>query len=89
MTCSKLLWASHVAQWIKNLPATEETQETWVWPLGREDPLKEGHGNPLQYSCLENPKDRGAWQAAVHGVTESDSAEGTLHAHMCYVLGMP
>ena len=29
-----------------------------------------GHGNPLQYSCLENPMDRGAWQAAAHGVTE-------------------
>ena len=29
----------------------------------------EGHGNPLQYSCLENPMDRGAWQATVHGVT--------------------
>ena len=31
----------------------------------------EGHGNPLQYSCLENPTDRGAWRAAVHGVTKS------------------
>ena len=30
-----------------------------------------GHGNPLQYSCLENPMDRGAWWAAVHGVTKS------------------
>ena len=29
----------------------------------------EGNGNPLQYSCLENPTDRGAWQATVHGVT--------------------
>ena len=29
------------------------------------------HGNPLQYSCLENPMDRGTWQAAVHGVTKS------------------
>ena len=29
---------------------------------------KEGNGNPLQYSCLENPMDRGAWQATVHGV---------------------
>ena len=29
-----------------------------------------GHGNPLQYFCLENPMDRGAWQAAAHGVTE-------------------
>ena len=32
---------------------------------------KEGNGNPLQYSCLENPMDRGAWQATVHGVAES------------------
>ena len=31
----------------------------------------EGNGNPLQYSCLENPMDRGAWWATVHGVTES------------------
>ena len=30
-----------------------------------------GHGNPLQYSCLENPMDREAWRATVHGVTES------------------
>ena len=34
----------------------------------------EGNGNPLQYSCLENPTDRGAWQATVHGVAkESDT----------------
>ena len=33
--------------------------------------IGEGHGNPLQYSCLENPRDRGAWWAAVSGVTES------------------
>ena len=32
-----------------------------------------GHGNPLQYSCLENPMDRGAWQAAVRGVTQSQT----------------
>ena len=30
-----------------------------------------GHANPLQYSCLENPMDRGAWQATVHGVRKS------------------
>ena len=35
----------------------------------------EGTGNPLQYSCLENPMDRGAWWARVHGVTESDMIE--------------
>ena len=33
--------------------------------------IGEGNGNPLQYSCLENPRDRGAWWAAVHGVTKS------------------
>ena len=34
----------------------------------------EGNGNPLQYSCLENPMDRGAWRTTVHGVTkESDT----------------
>ena len=32
-----------------------------------------GHGNPLQYSCLENPKDSGAWRATVHGVTKSQT----------------
>ena len=33
----------------------------------------EGNGNPLQYSCLENPMDRGAWWAAVHGVVKSQA----------------
>ena len=33
----------------------------------------EGNGNPLQYSCLENPMDGGAWQASVHGVTQSQT----------------
>jgi len=33
----------------------------------------QGNGNPLQYSCLENPMDRGAWQATVHGVTKSQT----------------
>ena len=32
----------------------------------------DGNGNPLQYSCLENPTDRGGWWVQVHGVTESD-----------------
>ena len=46
-------------------------QETWVWSLGQEDPPGEGNGNTFQYSCLEKPMDRGAWQAAVSGVTKS------------------
>ena len=49
-----------VAQMVKNLPAMEETQ---VWPLGWEDLPGEGNGYPLQYSCLENPLDRGTWWA--------------------------
>ena len=41
----------------------------WIPELGRSP--GEGNGNPLQYSCLENPMDRGAWQAMVHRVTNS------------------
>ena len=41
----------------------------------------QGHGNPLQYSCLENPMDRGAWQAAVHRVTKSRTWLKRLSTH--------
>ena len=49
-----------------------ETYETQILSLGREDSW-EGNGNPLQYSCLENHMDSGAWQATVHGVTKSQT----------------
>ena len=39
------------------------------------------NGNPLQYSCLENPMDRGAWKAAVHGVAKSRTQLSNLHFH--------
>ena len=63
-------WASLVAQIVKNLPTM---QKTWVRSLSQEDPLAEGNGNSLQYSCLENTMDRGAWQATVHGIIQSDT----------------
>ena len=62
--------ASLVAQMVKHLPAMQETQ---VPSLGQEDPLEEGNGNPLQYSCLEDPMDRGAWWVTVHVVTKSQT----------------
>ena len=44
-----------------------------------------GHGNPLQYSCLENSTDRGAWRATMHGVAkESDRTEETEHTGTSY-----
>ena len=59
-----------VAQKVKNLPTV---RETWFRSLRWEDPLKKGNGYPLQYSCLENPVDRGAWWATVHGVAKGQT----------------
>ena len=56
-----------MAQTVNRLPIM---QETWVRSLGREDPLEK---EPLQYSCLENPMDGGAWQVAVHGIAMSQT----------------
>ena len=64
-----------MAQTVKNVPTM---QEIWVQSLGRENPWVgktpgEGNGHPLQYSCLENSMDRGAWKATVHGVAKSQT----------------
>ena len=54
---------------VKNLPASaEDLRDNDSTPGSGRSP-GEGNGNPLQYSCLENPMDRGAWRATVHGVT--------------------
>ena len=63
--------ASQVALVVKNPPAkTGGIRDLGSVPgLGRSP--GEGNGNPLQYSCLENPMDRGAWQATDHGISKS------------------
>ena len=58
-----------MAQTVKNLPAIAGDPNS-IPGLGRS--LGEEHENPLQYFCLGNPMDRGAWQATVHRVAESD-----------------
>jgi len=56
---------------VKNLPANAgEIRDTGSIPGPGRSP-GEGHGNPLQYSCLENPMDTGAWQATIQKVTKS------------------
>ena len=58
---------------VKNLPANAGETGDVLLSLGQEESPGGGNGNPLQYSCLENPMDRGAWQATVHGVTKSQT----------------
>ena len=70
---------------VKNLPANardiRDTGSGSIPGLGR--PPGGGHGNPLQHSCLENPTDRGAWWATVHGVPKSWTRleQLSMHAH--------
>ena len=64
---------SQVALVVKNSPANAgDIREKGLIPGWGRSPGG-GHGNPLQNSCLENPLDRGAWQAAVHGVAKSQT----------------
>ena len=63
--------ASQVVLVVKNLCAKAgDLRDLGLIPGCRRSPGG-GHGNPLQYSCQENPTDRGAWQAMVHGITKS------------------
>ena len=49
----------------------------------------EGNGNPLQYSCLGNPMDRGTWQATVHGLAELNTNEHSTHTHRYQKMFLP
>ena len=59
-----------MAQAVKSLPAV---QETWVRPLGWEDPLEKGMATHSSIHAWRIPMDRGAWQATVHGVAKSQT----------------
>ena len=75
------MMVSQVAQWVKNLPVTQEMQaDSGSIPWSGRSPGG-GHGNPLQYSCLENPMDRGAWWATVLRVSKSQT-QVTEHARI-------
>ena len=60
--------SSLVAQWLKKNPPTNSGNVGSIPGLGRSP--GEGNGKPLQYSCLENPMNKGAWWATVHGVSK-------------------
>ena len=64
---------------VKNPPANSRDAGDNLIPGSGRSPGEE-NGNSLQYSCLENPVDRGAWRATVHGITESDMTEH-IHTH--------
>ena len=69
--------SSQVALVVKNLPANAgDARDLGLIPGSGKSPGV-GNGNPFQYSCLENPMDREAWQATVHRVAELDTTEAT------------
>ena len=76
------MWASLVAQMVKNLPAVQETQ---VHSLGWKGPLEKETATHTQYSGLETSTDRGAWQTTVHGVAQSRTPLRAFHfqVHVC------
>ena len=71
------LRASQMVLVIKNPPANAGDVREVGSILGSGRSPGGGHGNPLQYACLENPMNRGVWWSIVHRVKESDTTEGT------------
>ena len=81
--------ASQVVLMIKNLPANAGDIRDAGSILGSRRSPGEGHGIPLQYSCLENPMDRGAWQATVYRVAKSWTWLKWFSMHACTCLPTP
>ena len=71
-------WASRMVLVVKHPDANPgEIRDTGLIPASGRPP-EGGHGNPFQYSCLENPlEDKGAWQATLHGVAKSWTGQAT------------
>ena len=69
----EILWASHMVLVVKSLPANAGDFRDKGSIPGLERSPGGGHINPLQYSCQENPMERGAWWATVHRVTKSQT----------------
>ena len=76
-------WASQVALVVKNPPAKAGDIRDMSSISGSGRSPGEGHGNPLQCSCLKNPRDRGVWRASVHWVTKSWTQVKWLSRHTC------
>ena len=77
--------ASQVAIVVKNLPANAGEIRDMVSICGLGRSSERGNGNPFQYSCPENPMDRGAWRAIIHGVTKSQKwLSATTQQHHCF-----
>ena len=81
-------WASQVALVVKNLPAKAgDIKDMDSIPRSGRSPGEGGHSNPLQYSCLESPMDRGAWWATIHRVAKSRTPLKRLSMHACTLTG--
>ena len=85
---ARVCWASEVALLVENLPAnTGVVRDTGSIP-GSERSPGGGHGNLLQYSCLENLMDGGAWRATNHEVAQSRTRLEELSTHRSFLFGL-
>ena len=75
------IYTSQVALVVENLPANAQDIKDAGSIPGSERSPGEGHVNPVQYSCLENPMNRGTWQATIHRISKSKTQLKRLRTH--------